>query len=124
MGGRTTSSGLGEWLQERCQRESLSLRQAGAKAGLSHGTIRDIVNGNAASPKTIRKLARAFGSDGQQGLALEDKLLILAGYRSERPEVALSESMGQLLDRISGFSEQQLKIMGRFADFLAETEEK
>lgn len=125
MEGRLKSTGLGEWLQERCQRESLSLRQAGAKAGLSHATIRDIVNGNAASPTTIRKLARAFGGDGQQELAaLEDKLLTLAGYRGERPEVEISETMGRLLDRIGGFSESQLKMMERFADFMAEMTEK
>jgi len=124
MKDRTASSGLGEWLQERCQKESLSLRQAGAKTGLNHGTIRDILNGGTPSPATFRKLAKAFGGNGHLGLALEDKLLALAGYRSERPEDALSEPLGRLLDRIGGFSEQQLKIMGRFADFLAKMEEK
>ncbi len=125
MNDAAKSFGLGEWLRDRCQREQLSLRQAGAKAGLSHATIRDIMNGARVSPATIRKLAGAYGGNGDHQLqALEDKLLILAGHRSERPEADLSEPMAQLLDRLSGFSEARLKILSRFADFLAETEEK
>jgi len=113
-------STLGGWLQERCQKEGLSLRQAAAKAGLSHATIDDIRKGGGASAETIRKLAQAFGGDGREMLALEDKLLVLSGYRSERPEGEdLSEPVARLLDRLSQFSEPQLKLMERFAEFIA-----
>jgi len=113
--------GLGSWLVERCQKEGLSLRQAAAKTGLSHATIDDIRKGSRASAETIGKLAQAFGGDGREMLALEDKLLILSGYRSERPEGEdLSEPVARLLDRLSQFSKPQLRIMEHFAEFLAE----
>jgi len=112
---------LGKWVEETCKQERLSLRQAASKTGLSHATIDDIRKGGGASAETIRKLAQAFGGDGREMLALEDKLLILSGYRSERPEGEdLSEPMARLLDRLSGFSEPQLRIMESFAEFLAE----
>lgn len=115
---------VGQWLKERCEKDKLSLRQAAGKTGLSHSTIGDIINGVQPSADTVRKLANAFGGNGQRGFVLEDKLLTLAGYRSQRPEQELSEPMGRLIDRLSTFKEQQLKIMSRFADFLAELEEK
>ena len=91
------ATGLGSWVVERCRVEGLSLRQAAAKTGLSHATIRDIMNGGSASAETIRKLAAGFGGDGEATrLAVEDKLLTLCGYRSERPEEKLSEPMGRL----------------------------
>ncbi|GAJ04878.1 unnamed protein product, partial [marine sediment metagenome] len=111
---------LGQWLEERLQREHLSGRQAAARIGLSHATIADIRKGGRPSPETIRKLAQGFGGDDKQGLAVEDRLLVLAGYRTERPEGELSESMAELMDRIRKFDEPQLKIMTRFADFLIE----
>jgi len=53
-------------------------------------------------------------------LALEDKLLVLSGHRSERSEgEELSEPVARLLDRMSQFSEPQLRIMERFAEFIA-----
>ena len=114
-------STLGGWLQERCQKEGLSLRQAAARTGLSHTTIDDIIKGGGASAETIRKLAQGFGGDGRGMLALEDKLLILSGHRSERPEGEdLSEPVARLLDRLSQFSKPQFRIMERFAEFLAE----
>ncbi len=113
---------LGQWLQKRCQREHLSLRQAAAKTGLSHATIADIRKGVHPDPETLRKLAIAFGGDGQQRLALEDQLLVLAGYRSERPEEETGVEYGRLLDKIKQLSKSQIKIMGRFADFLMEIE--
>ncbi|GAI97860.1 unnamed protein product, partial [marine sediment metagenome] len=70
-------------LEEKCRREHLSLRQAATKTGLSHATIDDIIKGRHPSPETIQKLARGFGGDGNRGLALEDRLLVLAGYRRE-----------------------------------------
>ena len=75
---------LSQWLQQRCQREHLSLRGAADKTGLSHTTITNIINKKSEHPslETIQKLARAFGDDGS--LPLEDHLLTLAGYRSEQ----------------------------------------
>jgi len=71
---------LSQWLQERCQREHLSLRQAAARTGLSHATIGDIITGSRPLPETIRKLAAGFGGDGtNQQIALEDHLQMLAG---------------------------------------------
>lgn len=76
---------LGQWLEKRCKRERLSLRQAAAKTGLSHATLADIIKGSHPSPETIKKLARGFGGDGNRMLALEDRLLVLAGYKREEP---------------------------------------
>ena len=110
----------GRWLKERCEEGHLSLRQAAAKVGLSHSTIRDIMKGKHPLPETIRKLAQGFGGDGQQRLALEDKLLILAGYRTPRSEEELSEPLARLMDKIRQFNESQIKIMEHFADFVSE----
>lgn len=116
---------LGIWLKEKCCSEGLSLRQAATKTGLSHATIRDIMKGGSASAESIRKLAHAFGSDGRGGLALEDKLLVLAGCRTPRPEgEELSEPLARLIDKLSQFDDAQLKIVGRFADFLGEMEKR
>ena len=115
---------LGQWLKDRCERERLSLRQAANKTGLSHATIGDVINGVKPSAETIRKLARAFGGNGQRVWALEDKLLVLAGYRSERPQEKLSEPVARLMDSLNQFDESQLKIMSRFADFLVKMEEQ
>ena len=111
---------FGSWLEEKCQKEGLSLRQAAQKTGLSHTTIADIIKGKKPAPETIKNLASAFGGNGDhQRQALEDKLLTLAGYRSERPpEDEPSEPMARLLDALSQFDEPQLKIMSRFADFI------
>ena len=116
-------SSLGQWLEQRCQEERLSLRQAAAKTGLSHGTIRDIIRGVSPSSESIKKLSRAFGGDGDEGLALEDNLLVLAGYRSERPGEKLSEPLARLMDKVRQFHERQLKMMEHFADFLIEIED-
>lgn len=114
--------GLGGWLAERCQQESLSLRQTAAKTGISHATVADIIKGSRASPETIKRLAEAFSEGGDhQRLVLEDELLVLAGYRSERPEgQELSLPLAQLMDIVGEFSWPQIKIMARFAEFLAE----
>jgi len=92
---------LAQWLEERCRKEGLSLRKAGAKTDLSHSTIGDIIKGTSASPETIRKLAQGFGGEGaNQRLALEDRLLVLVGYRTKRPEgEELSEALTQLMDK-------------------------
>jgi len=114
---------LGQWLGEKCQEEKLSLRQAAVRTGLSHATIFDITKGAHPLPETIGKLAKAFGGDGYQGRALEDALLILAGYRTERPEGELSEELAELMDKVKGFNEQQIRMMVCFADFLTEIED-
>ncbi len=122
---RPSSHGLGEWLKERCKAESLSLRQAAAKTGLSHATIGDIINGKGVSAQTIKKLANAFGGDGHQGLVLEDELLALSGHRTSRPEeAALSEPLARLLDKLARFNEPELKLMEHFVDYISSMEKK
>ncbi|MQY80819.1 MAG: helix-turn-helix domain-containing protein [Dehalococcoidia bacterium] len=112
---------LGQWLEQRCHREHLSLRQAAARAGLTHTTIADIIKGGRPSAVTIKKLAMGFGGNGKQGLALEDQLLTLAGYRTPRPGgEEISESMAELIDKVDKFSEPQVRMMINFADFLVE----
>jgi len=116
---------LSQWLEDRCKRERLSLRQAGTKVGLSHATIRDLINGTHPLPETIKKLAQGFGGNGSNTrLALEDKLLTLAGFRTERPGEELSEPLAQLMDKVKGLCQPQIEMMGYFADFLVEIEEK
>jgi len=114
---------LRDWLKQMCQKERLSLRQAAQKTGLSHSTIRDLMKGTRPTPETIRKLAQGFAGDGlNQRLALEDKLLVLAGYKTHQAREEISQPLARLIDRLSQFNEAQVKIMGRFADFLAEME--
>lgn len=115
---------LGQWLHGRCSEEGLSLRQAGAKTGLSHSTIADIMKGVQISAETVRKLATGFGGDGQhERLALEDHLLILAGYRTPRPEgEEPSQSLGQLIDKLAQFDDRQLKLVRHFADYISNLE--
>ena len=117
---------LGSWLEEKCKSERLSLRQAAAKTGLSHSTLANIRKGNSnVSGETIKKLARYFGGDGtRRKLVLEDRLLVLAGYRAERPEDELSEPMARLMDTVSQFSKPKLKIIAHFAELLAEMEKR
>ena len=115
-----SKSDLGQWLEARCQSEHLSSRQAGAKTGLSHATITDIINGSHPTADTIRKLAKGFGGKGKLRLALEDELLVLAGYRTPRPKEEISPALARLIDKVSEFSEPELGIMTQFADFLRE----
>lgn len=118
-------TGLGEWVNKVCQQERLSLRQAAERTGLSHATIRDIIHGAAASADTVRKLAQAFSQNHHERLALEDSLLILAGYRTPRASGAEpSQLEAQLLDIVSEFSEPQLKLLLHFAEYLAQMEKK
>lgn len=116
--------GLGQWLRDKCQKDNLSLRQASAKTGLCHVTIQAIMNGRRPSPATVKKLASGFisGNHQKSKLALEDHLLTLAGHRTQRPEEAVSEPLARLLDRMAGFNESQLGLMGRFADFISKME--
>ncbi len=112
------ASRLGEWLKAKCDEEGLSLRQVAEKAGVSHQTIAGLINGKKALPQTIKKLAKAFGNNHHQMIALEDKLLSLAGYRTERPEEALSEPLARLLDKLNDLDVAQLGIVEQFADFI------
>ena len=109
-----------------CQKQGLSLRQAAAKTGLSHGTIEGIIRGAAPSPETIRRLAQSFGGDGHnEKLALEDSLLILAGYRTPRPEGQdLTQPLARLLDAVAHFDEAKLKLMADFAEYLTRLEKE
>ena len=119
-------TGLSQWLKDRCKVEGLSMRQAAARTGLSHATIADIINGaSVPSPETIKRLAHAFGGDGNERLALEDSLLILAGYRTQRPDGQdLSQPLARLMDKVANFSEPQLKLMARFAEYLTDLEKE
>jgi len=103
------ASRLGEWLKAKCDEEGLSLRQVANKTAL---------------PQTIKKLAEAFGGDHHQLIALEDKLLSLAGYRSERPEEALSEPLARILDKLNALDVAQLGIVEQFADFILRMEKQ
>lgn len=112
---------LGQWLQEKCQDEHLSLRQASIRVGISHATIADIISGTRPLPETIQKLAIAFGGEGTNGRqALEDHLMVLAGYRRSWPQEKLSEPLAQVVDKLKQFNEPQLKVMSHFADYVAE----
>lgn len=114
---------LGEWLKEICSRQGMSLRQVAGPSNLSHGTIADIMNGARPSPATVRKLAERFAGKGYERLALEDKLLVLAGYRTERPQGQdLSQALARVIDKVSRLCEPQLSLMMRFAEFLAEAD--
>ena len=117
---------IGEWLEGRCQKERLSLRQAAEKIGISHTTIGLIIKGAHAAPDTISKLAAAFSDAGDHHRrALEDELLILGGYRTPSPASQQpSEPLARLMDLVAGFSESQLKLMLRFAEFLSEVEKE
>lgn len=107
---------LARWLAERCQEEGLSLRQAGVRTGLSPSAIADVINGaSVPSPNTIKKLAEGFGGDA----ALQDHLLLLAGHREARPKEP-SPALAELIDKVSEFDERRVRMMARFADFLAE----
>ena len=109
---------LGRWLKERCQKDRLSLRQVGEKAGLSHATVHTILKGGHATAQTVTKLAHAFSRDGNRKIALEDELLILAGYRSGQEQ--LSQPVAELLDIVNHFSAAQLKVVSAFAEYLIE----
>lgn len=109
---------LGRWLKERCQQDHLSLRQVGEKAGISHATVHTIIKGSHATAETVTKLAHAFSGDGNRKIALEDELLILAGYRTRQEQI--SQPVAQLLDIVSHFSASQLKVVSAFAEYLIE----
>lgn len=106
---------LGGWLEDRCEAEHLSLREAAAQTGLSHSTIRDVVKGVSPQLETIWKLAEGFGG----GNALLDHLLLLAGYRKASPGEP-SGPLAELIDRLGEFDDRQIELVTHFADFLQE----
>ena len=116
------ASSLGEWLQAKRDQEGLSLRQMATKVGVSHQTIVDLMDGGKALPTTLKKLIIAFGGNHHQKVALEDKLLFLAGYRTEPREGALSESLARLLDKLNELDVDELGIVEQFTDFVRRTE--
>ena len=116
--GKDEPAALSKWLEQRCRDERLSFRQAAKKVGVSHATIAAIRKGTRPSAATVVKLVEAFGNDGKnQRAALEDHLLGLCGYRSERTDPAISEPLARLLDRLSRFSDEQLEAIEHIIDF-------
>ena len=121
----TDNNSLGGWIQGKCNEEGLSLRQMATKVGVSHQTIAGLMTGKKALPQTIKKLAKAFGNDHHhQTIALEDKLLVLAGYRTERPEEELNEARAKIMDIAQNFNEPELDMLYKFAVFLAKAKVK
>ena len=121
---QNSPGGVGEWLRTRCQEEGLSLRQAAKRTGLSHATIADIGNGGKPSPESLLRLAKAFGGDGNLKMAIEEKLLTLAGYRTPRPGGEANELVAQLLDKLTGLSPSKMEMVGHFIDFVNALEEQ
>jgi len=116
---------LAQWLEQRCQDERLSYRQAAKKVGVSHATIGDIRKGARPSATIIVKLAEAFGNGSKnQREVLEDHLLDICGYRSERTDPAISEPMARLLDRLSLLNDDQLKAVENIIDFSVSLENR
>jgi len=113
-----------EWLTVRMGKEKLSLREAAEMAGVSHSTIAGLLKGVSPTPETIKKLAKAFSNDGEKSwMAMEDELLVMAGYRTKRDdEGEMSTSLARLMDEVAGFSEPQLRLMAEFAKFLKSNE--
>ena len=112
------------WLESKCHTDKLSLRKAANKIGVSHNTVASIINGERPSPSTITKMAEAFSGNAQhQRGALEDFLLNLAGYRSDRAEGKLNEPLARLMDKLDNFTPAQLEIMEQFADFIVKVGE-
>ncbi len=109
---------LGEWLRLICKERRLSLRQAEKIIGISHSTVNFIMRGHPVNLRTVQKLAKAFGDGECHRRALEDKLMVMAGFR-QRP-IEVSEAVGRLLDGIGDFSDDEFKILAEFADYLKE----
>ncbi len=118
--GKGEPATLAKWLEKRCKDEKLSYRQAASKAHISHATVATIRKGTRPSAATIVKLAEAFGNNGKnQRSALEDYLLTLCGYRSGNQAAKSTEPLARLLDRLSHFDEEKLKLVEAFVDFSA-----
>ena len=109
---------LGKWLEKTCKDRRLSLRQAEKLIGISHSTVNFIIRGHPVQFRTVQKLAKAFSDGDCHRKALEDKLMVMAGYRHKPIEVSVA--VGQLLDSVEGFSDDEFKILARFADYIVE----
>lgn len=107
---------LGKWLKVKCEEERLSLRQVAKKAGINHGTIANLANGKRVLPQTIKLLAHTFGGNGHHRIALEEKLMYLAGYRIQEPEI--NPPLAELLDIAETLSESELKLLNDFAIYI------
>ena len=116
--GSNGANTLGAWLKNKCAEERLSLRQAAAKAGLSHVTISDIINGGRPSATTIGKLAEAFGNGNTQTAELKDLLLGLSGYRGSPRDEETGEHLGRVMDKLKDFSPKQLEVIEDLAGFI------
>lgn len=111
-------NGFSLWLEERCREEGLSDREAAARTGLSHSTIAFMKRGTKPTPESIRKLAAAFSNNGvHQRQVLEDYLLTLCGYRSQR-DGELSEPLARLVDKLQNRDEIQIRLIEEFADYV------
>ena len=116
-----TASDFRAWLVRKCRERGLSLRKASIKAGLSTATIAALVGGVHPRPETIKKLARFFSGDGAsiaEVMALEDHILVLAGYRSPAPEAKYSEALGRVVAKLRGCEEREILLVEHFIDFL------
>ncbi len=111
---------LATWLAGRCKQEKLSYRTAAARTGISHGTIAAIIKGVRPSAVTIGKLAKAFGTNGQNHVAeLEDELLGLCGYRSAHPVTRASGPVSILRYKLVTLNDAQLKLVESFVNYCA-----
>lgn len=118
------SGALGAWLKDTCNKEHLSFRKAATRAGVSHATISDIINGNRPSAATIVKLAEAFGNGANQKAELKDQLLSLSGYRGDRNEGETSEPMDRVIDKLKHFTPKQLEIIENLAGFVTKADKQ
>ena len=110
---------LAGWLQRKCDEEHLSLRGAGEKIGVSNGTIASVLRGKRPSVDTIDKLAIAFSSNGQyERTSLKDWMLSKCGYRNNNEKGEMRQPIARLMDKVTNFNDEQLKIMEQFAEFI------
>lgn len=112
------AKGLGTWLKERCKEEHLSVRQAAAKVGISHATISDIIHGSRPSAITIRKLAEGFGNNDEHRAELNDLLLGLSGFRSNKSKEETSEPRARVIDQLGHLDFEQLEIVEQLTSFI------
>jgi transcriptional regulator with XRE-family HTH domain len=122
--GTSSKNGFSKWLEQRCLEECLSLRKLAARAGVSHATVAEVKKSGRPSAATIKKLAAAFSNDGpNQRAALEDYLFTLCGFRSQPPEIKLSEPLARLVDKMSHYDEEKLQLVEQFADYISRLDE-
>jgi transcriptional regulator with XRE-family HTH domain len=112
MNNKTGTERIAEWLIQRCEERNLSYREASLGAGLSHGTISAILNGQPPGIHVCTKLAHYFGES-------PDKILRLAGHLPPESDggnldVALDEiALANVLRKERGKSELTVNDFGR-----------